>query len=61
MDPLNYRPISWIPIISKVTDSIIIAVDIKSSLFSNDRISDHQLGFQPYHSTLDMLLLLGQQ
>ena len=39
----------------------IIAVDIKSFLFSNGLISDHQFRFRPDHSTLDMLLLLTQQ
>ena len=31
----------------------IIACDIKSFLFSNGLISDHQFGFKPGHSTLD--------
>ena len=39
----------------------IIASDIKSFLFSNGLISDHQFVFRPGHSTLDMLLLLSQQ
>ncbi len=39
----------------------IIASDIKSFLFSNGLISDHQFGFRPGHSTLDMLLLLSLQ
>ena len=39
----------------------IIASDIKSFLFSNGLIYDHQFGFRPGHSTLDMLLLLSQQ
>ena len=60
MDPLNCRPISLLPIISKVKESII-ADDMKSFLFSNNIISDHQFGFRPGYSTLDMLLLLTQQ
>ena len=59
-DPCNYKPISLHPIISKVMESII-ASDIKSFLFCNGLISDHQFGFRPGHSTLDMLLLLSQQ
>ena len=39
----------------------IIASDIKSFLFSNVLISDHQFGYRPGHSALDMLLLLSQQ
>ena len=52
--------ISLLPIISKVMESII-ASDIKSFLFSNGLISNHQFGFRPGHSNLDMLLLLSQQ
>ena len=59
-DPCNNRPISLLPIISKVMESII-ASDIKSFLFSNGLISDHQFGFRPGRCTLDMLLLLSQQ
>uniref|UniRef100_A0A8C4NHM8 Reverse transcriptase domain-containing protein n=1 Tax=Eptatretus burgeri TaxID=7764 RepID=A0A8C4NHM8_EPTBU len=59
-DPCNYRPISLLPIISKVMESII-ASDIKSSLFANGLIFDHKFGFRPGHSTMDMLLLLSQQ
>ena len=51
---------SLLPIISKVMESII-AVDVKSFLFSNSIISDHQFGFITGHSTLDMLPLLSQQ
>ena len=59
-DPCNCRPISLLPIISKVMESII-ASDIKSFLFSNGLISGHQLGFRPGYSSLDMLILLSQQ
>jgi len=43
-DPCNYRPISLLPIISKVMESIITS-NMKSFLFSNGLISDHQFGF----------------
>ncbi len=39
----------------------IITSNIKSFVFSNGLISDHQFGFRAGHSTLDMLLLLSQQ
>ena len=39
----------------------IITDDIKSFIFSNKLISDHQFDFSSGHSTLDMLLLLTQQ
>ena len=45
-DPLNYRHISWRPIITKVMEFIITA-DMKSFLFSKNLISDHQFGFRP--------------
>ena len=38
----------------------IIAVDMKSYLFSNNLISDQQFRFTTGHSALDMLLLLTQ-
>ena len=59
-DRCNDRPLSLLPIISKVMESIITS-DIKFFLFSNGFISDHQFGFNPGHSTLDMLLLLSHQ
>uniref|UniRef100_A0A8C4R2B4 Reverse transcriptase domain-containing protein n=1 Tax=Eptatretus burgeri TaxID=7764 RepID=A0A8C4R2B4_EPTBU len=59
-DPCNCRPISLLPIISKVMESIITSV-IKSFLFSNGLISNHHFGFRSGHSTLNMLLLLSQQ
>ena len=39
----------------------IITIDMKTFLFSKDLISDHQFGFRPGHSSLDMLLLLSRQ
>ena len=56
--PLNYRPVNLLPIISKVMKSIL-SVDMKSFLFSNNLMSDHQFCFRPGHSTLDMLLWLS--
>ena len=38
----------------------IIAVDIKSFLFSNGLISDHRFSFRPGNSTMDMQLLFSQ-
>ena len=59
-DPCNCKPISQLPIISKVMEPFI-ASDIKSFPFSNGFIFENQVGFRPGHSTLDMLLLLSQQ
>ena len=66
MDLLHYlttirsKPISLLLILRKVMEPII-AVHIKSFLFSKGLISDHQLRFRPVHSTLDMLILFSQQ
>ena len=51
MDPLTYRPISLLTMISKVMESIII-VEMKSFLFSNNLISDHRFGFIIDHGYL---------
>ena len=59
-DPCNEKPINLLPINNKAMESII-ASDIKFFLFCNGLISNHQFGFSPGHSTLDMLLLLSQQ
>ena len=58
-DSLKYRLISLLTI-SKVMESII-TIYVKSFLFSNSLISDHEFRFRPGHSTLDMLQLLFQQ
>uniref|UniRef100_A0A8C4NPF0 Reverse transcriptase domain-containing protein n=1 Tax=Eptatretus burgeri TaxID=7764 RepID=A0A8C4NPF0_EPTBU len=59
-DPLNYRPLTLLAIISKIMESII-TVYMKSFLFSNNLISDNQFGVRPGHSTIDLLLRLTQQ
>ena len=40
---------------------MLVEVDMKCFLFSNNLISDHQFGFRPGHSTLDMPIPLSQQ
>jgi hypothetical protein len=53
-DPNNYRPISLLSIISKVMESIINDY-LRKHLFGSSLISQHQYGFRPKHSTLDLL------
>jgi len=53
-DPNNYRPISLLPIISKVMESLIND-HLRKHLFGLNLISNHQYGFRPKHSTFDML------
>ena len=50
----NYRPISLLPIISKVMESIVND-HLCKHLFGLRLISNHQYGFHPNHSTLDLL------
>ena len=53
-DPDNYRPISLLPIISKVMESIVND-QLRQHLFGLNLISKHQFGFRPKHFTFDML------
>ena len=58
-DPNNYRPISLLPIISKVMESIIND-HLCKHLFGLKLISNHQFGFHPKHSTMDLLTYTTQ-
>src|SRR5277367_5043653 len=58
-DPNNYRPISLLPIISKVMESIIND-HLRKHLFCLTLISNHQFGFCPKHSTMDLLAYATQ-
>ncbi|HYT44133.1 MAG TPA: reverse transcriptase family protein [Methylomirabilota bacterium] len=58
-DPNNYRPISLLPIISKVMESIVND-HLCKHLFGLKLISNHQYGFRPKHSTLDLLTCATQ-
>ncbi|RUA05612.1 MAG: hypothetical protein DSY43_04240 [Gammaproteobacteria bacterium] len=51
----NYRPISVLPVISKLFEKAIFE-QLYNYLISNDLLSDHQSGFRPFHSTLTALL-----
>ena len=58
MEPKNYRPISLLPIISKVLEKVI-AAQLTSHLESNHLLSDTQHGFRPKLSTESALLTLS--
>jgi len=58
-DPNNYRPISLLPIISKVMESIVND-QLRKHLFKLNLLSNHQFGFRPHHSTFDMLTYCTQ-
>jgi hypothetical protein len=59
-DPNNYRPISLLPIIGKVMESIVND-HLRKHLFDQNLISKHQFGFRPNHSTLDLLTCTTQK
>ena len=56
-NPSNYRPISSLPILSKVAEKVI-AHQIREHLEDNTRISPNQYGFRRNHSTQSLLLQL---
>src|SRR5262249_47987507 len=53
----NYRPISLLPIISKVMERILNSF-LVSHLETNNLLSERQFGFRKGHSTIHPLLLL---
>ena len=53
-DPNNYSPISLLPIISKIMESIVND-QLRKHLFGLSLITSNQYGFRPGHSTLDLL------
>ena len=58
-DPLNYRPIGLLPIISKVFESLINR-SLVNHLDSNNLFSDFQYGFRSGRSTADVLTVTSE-
>ena len=58
-NPANYRPISLLPVISKVMERLINK-SIMSFLRHHKLLSDRQYGFQSQRSTADLLSVLFQ-
>lgn len=58
-DPRNYRPISLLPVISKVFESII-NVALVRLLDSSGLFSDFQYGFRASRSTADILTVISE-
>ena len=54
-DPNSYRPISILPIVSKIIEKVIFN-QLYEYLISNNLLADVQHGFRPMHSTLTALL-----
>ena len=59
-DPHNYRPISLLPIISKVFESLIKSA-LVSHLESHGLFSDKQYGFRASRSTTDLLTVITER
>ena len=59
-DPRNYRPISLLPVISKVFESIINVAMVRL-LDSSGLFSDFQYGFRSSRSTADILTVISER
>ena len=59
-DPNNYRPISLLSIVSKVMEGVINDC-LRKHMFGLKLITEHQYGFRPKHSTLDLLTSTTQR
>ena len=56
-DPLNYRPVSLLPLIGKISEKEIFD-NLYKYLTDNDILSDCQFGFRRKHSCSDAILVL---
>ena len=54
-DPNNYRPISILPVVSKIIEKVIFK-QLYEYLTDNNLLAVSQHGFRPMHSTLTALL-----
>ena len=59
-NPSNYRPISSLPILSKIAEKIMSS-QIRQYLESNSLISPKQYGFREKHYTQSLLLQLSNK
>jgi len=50
-DPANYRPISLLPILSKILEKILLR-RLLPIIEAQEIIPHHQFGFRPHHSTI---------
>ena len=54
-DPNNYRPVSILPVVSKITEKVIFK-QLYEYLTDNNLLAVSQHGFRLMHSTLTALL-----
>lgn len=59
-DLTNFRPISVLPVISKILERVI-SNQLVSHMLQNDLLSDSQSGFRSGHSTQDVLLYVTER
>ena len=59
-DPKNYRPVSLLPLISKIFERVI-HIQTEKFLSDNNILYKHQSGFRPFHSTESCLTHLSDQ
>lgn len=55
-NPNNYRPISVLPIVSKLIERVVFTQSVYDFLMRHDLLTDAQSGFRPCHSTLTAFL-----
>jgi exonuclease III len=53
-DPKSYRPISLLPVLSKVFEKLLLA-RLRPHLDENKLIPDHQFGFRQHHATIQQI------
>jgi len=58
LDPTNYRPISRLPVLAKVFESLIND-QLKQFLSVNNILHDYQSGFRTGHSTITAAMLVS--
>ena len=61
VSPCNYRPISLLPIVSKLLKKHITGILRLNHLFFNSKIPSNQFGFLPLRSTTDALISACQE
>lgn len=55
-NPNNYRPISVLPIVSKLIERVVFTQSVYDFLMRHDLLTDAQSRFRPCHSTFTALL-----
>ena len=59
-DPANYRPISSLPILSKIFEKVL-KQQIMNFIEKHNKLSSRQFGYRKHHSTEQLILALLQK